>query len=101
MAFFNFNRIRLWWIAVTLPLLLVLLSADVQADTEQARVKLGPWVEQLEVGPKMNAAGKCLRDSGKTTVPGTESGIRASEFTSGMPQPDDAGARPQRTPPSV
>ena len=63
MAFFNCNRIRLWWIAVTLPLLLVLLSADVQADTEQARVKLGPWVDQLEVGPKMNAAGKRLRDS--------------------------------------
>ena len=63
MAFFNCNRIRLWWIVVTLPLLLVLLSADVQADTEQFRVKLGPWVDQLEVGPKMNAAGKCLRDS--------------------------------------
>ena len=63
MAFFNCNRIRLWWIAVTLPVLLVLLSADVQADTEQFRVKLGPWVDQLEVGPKMNAAGKRLRDS--------------------------------------
>ena len=63
MASLDFNRLWLALIAVTLPVLLVLLSADVQADTEQARVKLGPWVEQLEVGPKMNAAGKRLRDS--------------------------------------
>ena len=57
MASLDFNRLWLALIAVTLPVLLVLLSADVQADTEQARVKLGPWVDQLEVGPKMNAAG--------------------------------------------
>ena len=63
MASLDFNRLWLALIAVTLPFLLVLLSADVQADTEQDRVKLGPWVDQLEVGPKMNAAGKCLRDS--------------------------------------
>ena len=52
------------------------------------------WVEAIEPSDT-------IADVGKTTVPGTESGIRASEFTSGMPQPDVAGARPQRTPPSV
>ncbi|MCX7403038.1 MAG: hypothetical protein NTY87_08030 [Planctomycetia bacterium] len=55
------------------------------------------WVEAIEPSDTIADVAFTL----KTTVPGTESGIRASEFTSGMPQPDDAGARPQRTPPSV
>lgn len=49
--------------ALLIGLLLVLLTPVAQADTEQPRVKLGPWAGPLNVGPGMNAPGRNLRGS--------------------------------------
>ncbi len=66
MASLDFNRLWLALIAVTLPVLLVLLSADVQADTEQARNNGAwhrIWDKSFRVHQRDAAAGRCRSEA--------------------------------------
>lgn len=49
--------------SLLLTALVFLIAKHSRADTEQPRVRLGPWTGRLEVGPGMNAAGRRLRGS--------------------------------------
>jgi len=61
MAFITFRKQRTPMVVLTAALIVFLSLSCIQADTEQSRVKLGPWAGDLKVGPRMNAVGKDLR----------------------------------------
>jgi uncharacterized protein YjbI with pentapeptide repeats len=65
MAFNTLNHHRMATAVLTPLLLFVLLLPRIQAseDTESPRVKLGPWVSNLNVEPGMNASGRCMKGS--------------------------------------
>lgn len=50
-------------VVTTLSFFLAVLPVDAQEATETRRVKLGPWVSDLQVGLRMNAVGRHLKGS--------------------------------------